>query len=288
MENEKIQSVPAGTVVVGVDGSSSSDSALRWAVDQASAEHRTLTLAYAEPSADTSDGPTIMERARDSVGRWAPALAVHELVVFADPRELMLDLSAHAALIVVGSRGRGPVRSLLLGSVGVAVIRHASCPVVVVRPGNPGLVRHGVLVGIDGSERSAAILEFAFRQASLHRLPLTVMHAFVDPIVNRAGAGLPGPVVVEVRAEDIERERLMLAEALAGMQEKYPDVRSRSELAHGMPSECLLAEASRMNLLVVGSHAGGTASELIFGSVALTVVEHATCPVAVLPVGPRA
>ena len=57
-------------------------------------------------------------------------------------------------MVVLGSRGRGPMRTLLLRSVGVAVTKHAECPVVVVRPGNRGLVRNGVLVGADGSEHS--------------------------------------------------------------------------------------------------------------------------------------
>ncbi len=288
MQVKQSHGVPAGTVVVGVDGSSSSDTALRWAVDQASAEHRTLTLVYAEAPVGHGDGSKILEHARDDVARRAPALAVHELMVVADPRELLLKLSADAALLVVGSRGRGPVRSLLLGSVGVAVTRHASCPVVVVRPGNPGLVRHGVLVGVDGSDRSQSTLEFACRQASLHRLPLTVLHTFIDPILVGTGASGVGVPVLDVRADDIERERLLLAETLAGMQEKYPDVQMRSELARGLPGECLLAKAPRMNLVVVGGHAGGTAAALLFGSVALVVVEHASCPVAVVPVDPGA
>ena len=177
------------------------------------------------------------------------------------------------------------MRSLLLGSVGVALTRHASCPVVVVRPGNPGLVRHGVLVDVDGSERSRGALEFAFRHASLRGLPLTVLHTFVDSIVDGAAADVPVPLMADVRVDDLEQERLLLAESMSGMQEKYPDVRVRTELARGLPAGCLLEKATRMNLVVVGSHVGGPASEVLFGSVAVNVVEHASCPVAVVPVG---
>lgn len=285
MDAIKSHGVPAGTVVVGVDGSSSAHTALGWAIDQAVAEKRPLTLVHAEASAAGLDSPSVLAQARAEVAAKAAGLDVHELLIVADPREALLQLSREAALVVVGSRGRGPLRSLLLGSVGVAVTRHASCPVVVVRPGNQGLVRHGVLVGVDGSEASRVVLEFAFRQASLRGLPLTVLHTFVDSFAYDATAGVAVPVMADLALSDLEEERLLLAEALGGMQEKYPDVRMHKELVRGLPAERLLQGASRMNLVVVGSHPGASAvSDLLRGSVAMTVVEHATCPVALVPV----
>ena len=63
-------------------------------------------------------------------------------------------------------------------------------------------------------------------------------------------------------------------------------MRVSTELARGLPAELLLQEATRMNLVVVGSHVGGgAASQLLRGSVSMTVVEHATCPVALVPLG---
>ena len=287
MEAIRSHAVPAGTVVVGVDGSASSRTALCWAADQAITERRPLTLVCAVSSLDDGDGQSVLARARLEVSSQSAELEVHELLIVADPREALLQLSRQAALVVVGSHGRGPVRSLLLGSVGVAVSRHASCPVVVVRPGHPGLVRHGVLVGIDGSETSLGVLEFAFRQASFRGLPLTVIHTFVDSIVNDATSGVAVPFPADVRLSDLEEERLLLAESMSGMQEKYPDVRVRTELARGLPGDRLLQEA-RMNLVVVGHYGGGGAAHVLRSSVATTVVEHATCPVAVVPVGERA
>ncbi len=287
MEAINTHSVPPGTVVVGVDGSPSAHTALRWAIDQAVAEKRPLTLVFAEPSSEGGEGQSILTEASAEVSRRAPAVEVHQVLVVADPREVLLQLSRQASLVVLGSRGRGPVRRLLLGSVGVAVTRHAACSVVVVRPGNVGLVRHGVLVGVDGSETSRGVLEFAFHHASLHGLALTVLHTFVDSIVYGSTDGVAVPFLVNARANDLEEERLLLAESMSGMQEKYPDVRVRTELARGLPAERLLQEDTRMNLIVVGSHVSGSASELLHGSVAMTVVEHATCPVALVPVDER-
>ena len=202
------------------------------------------------------------------------------IVRVTDPRDLLLDVSRHATTVVLGSHGRGPVRSLLLGSVGVAVTRHAECPVVVLRPRNGGLVRRGVLVGVDGSERSRAPLEFAFRQASQRGLPLTVVHAFQPVLAPVVDAYPVGPVIVQ----DVEEQRLLLAETMSGMREKFPDVPVCTELAHGNAGDCLARMSYRMNLLVVGAH-HGAGPAIQFGSVAASVLERASCAVAVVPIG---
>ena len=68
------------------------------------------------------------------------------------------------------------------------------------------------------------------------------------------------------------------------MAEKFPDVRVRTEVARGLADACLVWMAERMDMVVVGSHHGGPGSELLVGSVTSSVVEHATCAVAVVPV----
>ncbi len=225
------------------------------------------------------EGHRVLESARALVERKAPELGVHEVFRVDDPREVLIELSEDAELVVIGSRGRGRVRSLLLGSVGVAVVRHAACPVVVHRPQNQGAVRNGVVVGADGSEDSRAVLEFAYRHASLHHLPLTVLHCFWDV----QAAATSAAYIVNDTAEDLEAERLLLAESIAGMSQKYPDVNVHTELARGLPQEALVAVGERMNLIVVGAHRTGRLSRMLFGSVGVAVVEHAKAPVAVVP-----
>ena len=291
--------VPAGTVVVGVDGSKSADQALDWAIEQAELERRPLTLVHALGPLGTSgtawldqagvnqrdivdamrnEGHVLLDAARGRVFAKAPQVVVHEVLRLVDPREALLDLSHDAAMIVLGSRGRGPVRSLVLGSVSVGVSRHAACPVVILRPRNVGVVRRGVLVGADGTERSHASLEFAYRQASLRRLPLTVMHCFWDAQGATAGAH-----VIPDDAEGYDDQRLLLAESVSGMAEKFPDVHVRTELARGLADDCLVRASGQMDLVVVGFHHAGAVSGLVYGSVASTVLEHASCIVAVIP-----
>ena len=270
--------IPPGTVVVGLDGSPSSEQALEWAIDHAGREHLQLTLAHGldpagsvwmEPEgadhravlgALQDDALAMLKRSRERVAEVAPYQTVHQALWMSDARVTLLDLAERAAAVVVGSRGGGPVSTLLLGSVGVAVSRHAPCPVVVIRPSNPGLVRHGVLVGADASERSRPVLEFAYRQASLRDLPLTVVHSGRD---DQAG--------------------IELAEAVAGLAEKFPEVRSTTRLVPDSPADVLARESRRMDLVVVGAHHRSTAGTILHGSVTDAVVEHAECPVAVVP-----
>jgi nucleotide-binding universal stress UspA family protein len=231
--------IPAGTIVVGLDGSPSADRALDWAIDHARRERRQLTLVHGlEPMHERAEALAMLDRARLHCLEVAPDLAVHVALWMADPRVALLDLGHSAATVVVGSHGRGPVSSVLLGSVGLSVTRHAPCPVVVVRPQHPGAVRNGVLVAAD--ERSRPVVEFAYRQASLRDLPLTI-----------------------VRTTDDERA---VAEAVAGLAEKFPEVRSRTAAGD------LTAGSRHLDLLVVGPGEGG-------------VVNHAECPVAVVPIG---
>jgi len=288
--------IVAGTIVVGVDSSDSSMRALSWAVEQAEVEHRALTLVHAVGAVTPAytdlatvypeearialhdDGRKVLSVARSAIERIAPDLEVHEVFRLEDPRSVLLEMSRHAAMVVLGSRGRGKIRSLLLGSVGVALVKHAQCPVVVHRPANPGVVRNGIVVGADGSEESLAVLEFAYREASLRDLPLTVVHCFSDLM-----SGISAPVAVGPVPVDLESERLLLAESMAGMTEKFPEVNVRTSLARGLPQEVLVGLGERMNLIVVGAHQASRVSRMLFGSVSVAVVEHASCPVAVVP-----
>jgi len=265
MENTRI---PPGTIVVGIDGSPSADRALAWAIEVAAHEHRPLTLAFGQDlDVLRDDGVAVLAAARARVAERAPELSVHEAVRETDPVTTLLRLAEDAALVVVGSRGRGPARRLLLGSVSAVVSKHAPCPVVVVRPGHPGLVRHGVVVAADGGLDSRATVEFGYRMASLHEMPLTVLACPSNPT--------PGATEDDLR--------LWATEPLSGLAEKYPDVRLTLEIVRRAAADRLVHASERMDLVVVGAH-GGRVSALIEGSVPRAVVERAACPVAVVPV----
>jgi len=287
----------AGTIVVGIDGSSQSKQALVWAVEQAVADRRALTLVHAvppttpawlDPAGSTpreahelslrDKGQDVLDRARVEVQRLDPDATVYDACRIEDPREALVELSETASMIVLGSRGRGHMKSLLLGSTAVAVVRHAHCPVIVHRPMAPSSARHGIAVGADATEDSLPVLEFAFQQAAIRQQPLTVVHSFwyfQQPSTVEE--------VIADPADAMSQQRLALAESIAGFAEKYPDVTLDTEIDQGMPERHLLRLAEQKNLLVVGAHHGTRGQQFMFGSVSVWLVEHATCPVAVIP-----
>jgi nucleotide-binding universal stress UspA family protein len=290
--------VPAGTIVVGIDGSPSSDEAFAWAVDQAALEQRPLTIVHtAEPMSVAGGGfmvpavgidyAVLMEESRAAARELLssstaqalashPGLVVHEVLTDSDTRSTLLDLGRAAAMIVVGSRGRGPVASLLLGSISVSVSKHASCPVVVHRPTSTDNPRYGVLVGVDGTETSLPAIDFAYRMASWRRLPLTVLHSYLDP-------SLVAPRQTEPGTPEASSEQALVAESLAGMQEKFPDVQVQVRLSRGFADQHLILASRSYDLLVIGHHPLTALEDIVHRSVAPTVVEHAHGPVVVVP-----
>jgi nucleotide-binding universal stress UspA family protein len=137
------------TIVVGVDDSESSHRALRWAVREASRRQARLSIITAwtwdavegtpMAMADPEAMHDIAEHAQDDAVEKAlaegptPPEVLRE-VVQAPAAEALIEASRSAELVVVGTHGRGPVKSFLLGSVSLSVIRHSGCPVVVMPP----------------------------------------------------------------------------------------------------------------------------------------------------------
>lgn len=274
--------VPSGSIVVGVDGSDHSERALSWAVAQANATRRNLAVVHC---ASHSEPAGVLTDAARFVGLLDEDLAMSVHRIEDDPRDALVDLSRHASLLVLGSRGRGAVRSVLLGSVSASVARAARCPVVVCRPADEqtektsdGHRRTRVVVGADGSVESAPVLEFAFEQASLHGLPLTVMHCFWDVIAATSGRGTVAP-----GADGLDDLRLLLAESVAGLAEKYPDVEVTRELTRGLVDDCLAGRSTDAALLVVGRSDSNVLNRFLYSSCALAVLERADTTVAVVP-----
>lgn len=144
-----------GPVLVGVDGRRDSEAAVEFAFDEAALRGVDLVAVMAFDSwarqgfarrpisFDVTEAQEEHAVISEQLAGWAekyPDVRVHEHVFRGRPAECLLGYAGHAPLaqqpqlIVVGSRGRGGLTGLLLGSTSHAVIAHATCPVVVVRP----------------------------------------------------------------------------------------------------------------------------------------------------------
>jgi nucleotide-binding universal stress UspA family protein len=268
-----------GSIVVAVDGSDHGQRALRWAACQAALEHRRLLVVGVGDGASAA-----VTEASGAALALHPDLTLLPHVATGDVRSVLIECSASAAMLVLGSRGLGPVRSILLGSVSAAVSAHASCPVVICRPAadqEPRGSGSGIVVGADGTPESRPVLEFAYRQAQLRGLPLTVLHSFFDAAAAvaeyRRARGL------EPEMPELEDLRAGLSESVAGLAEDYPDVPVTFSLRHGLADEALTRRSSAWDLIVVGRHAMTSLDRLVSGSVATAVLERARSVVAVVP-----
>lgn len=291
--------IRTGSIVVAVDGSSPGDQAVAWAAEEARLTGRPLSIVYVERVMSSQergwlaqvgipltqiareireDSHQLLQSAHAAATAADADVDADTVLRVGDPREVLLELADHASMIVLGSRGHGPVSSLLLGSVSVAVSRHASCPVVVIRPRHDAAHLRGVLVGIRGTAESTTTLEAAFREASFRGWPLTVVHCQWEALSAPGGWRVAGP---DDPFYDVARIRV--AEVLAGLREKFPDVRVEVEIFAGHADQCVADLSREHDLTVIGRHAR-TLLERV-GSLPMTtaVLEHACGPVLVVP-----
>ncbi|MET9022756.1 universal stress protein [Actinopolymorpha sp. NPDC004070] len=275
-------------VVVGVDGTAESRLALQWAIEEARNRMLPLRIVVShelpapmrgidelDTEAETADVDAAVTIARDQLDPDQ----VSRAVVADRPAPAILGEAedAGAELIVVGSRARSTVASVVLGSVGSAVAHHARCPVIVARASkehSPAGPR--VIVGVDGSECSERAVEFAFEEAAGRSLPLVAIHCW----------RLEHPDEAQWDADAFSRRRdehmVWLAESLAGFRSKYPDVAVTTSVLEGRAA-VLLSESSRgAELVVVGSRGRGGLERMLLGSVAESLLHHAHCSVAVV------
>ncbi|WP_406209363.1 universal stress protein [Kitasatospora sp. NBC_01560] len=267
------------SIAVGVDPSEPSRAAVNWAADEAALRHADLRLVHARYGTADPGEAQLLDEEWARVAERHPDLTVAAELVDGPPREALTGAAKGAVLLVVGNRGSGGFTELLVGSTSLYVAAHAPCPVVVVHhgPAPDG----GVVVGLEGSDAEGPVLAHAFQTARLHSLPLTVIHAFSSPLV--LGPGHEVPPVYEEGHVAAEHERLV-AEVLAGRRERFPDVAVTTSVVHSGAAKELVAASAAHRLVVVGRHGEPSGPLGRLGSTSRAVIQHAHCPVVVVPV----
>lgn len=179
-----MNAVMGSAVVVGLDRSDLGRAAVEYAAELASRRRLPLLLVHTFESTDYVVTPSVgwaadvesmlrksaqhlVDDTVEVLGAVYPELKVGQMVELGDPVETLLEQSRTAHTIVLGSRGAGGFADLVVGSTTLHVAAQASCPVIAVPnlPDGEASSRRGVLVGVDGSDLSAAAIAYAFEAA---------------------------------------------------------------------------------------------------------------------------
>ena len=139
----------------------------------------------------------------------------------------------------------------------------------------------GIIVGVDGSGHSQRALEWAMREAALRHAPLTILT--VHPaIVGYFGSMLTTPADLELTEQTQAAVKVEADRVLAELSGSHPEsVTVRA--VHGFPVEELVSASEDADIVVLGSRGVGGFTRMLMGSTAGQVVQHAHCPVLIIP-----
>jgi nucleotide-binding universal stress UspA family protein len=280
-----------GSIVVGVDESAGAAEALRWAAREGELRGWAVTAVMCWGYLDQHHGtrPHVFEAGYTAVDAQAAArmivmrvlgeggAAIERRTVNDVPARGLLDASVGADLLVLGARGLGPFRALLLGSVSQHCLHQATVPVAIVRA-TPE--RHAgrprVVVGVDGSVTAQRALKWAVEEARVRHAVLEVVHAWNPPALAAPTVGLDETVFDDAA-------QAIVAEALDQVDTSGLPDPVRRVIKPGTGAQVLVEQAADADLVVVGSRGLGGFKGLLLGSVSQQVAHHAACPVVVLP-----
>lgn len=288
----------SGPILVAVDGSTPSEAALWWAYRHSVSSGRTLRvmLVHGHPenlygiphepvwpwpvvmTADTADLAKSAKNLEELVSTTLGEDAKFEVVVrFGDAANAILEevVDCDASMLVMGRRGLGGFKSLLLGSVSDQCAGHSKCPVVIT-PADASDYTGPIVVGIDGSEGSNEAVEWAADLAASTNQSLLLTTCWDLSPQAYAYESLTKELENAV-AQDVDSAKQLVAAKAASVAVETAILRGNTarELTE-------LAKARKASLLVVGSRGYGGFRSLVLGSVARQTLHHSSTPVVVV------
>ncbi|TWD84660.1 nucleotide-binding universal stress UspA family protein [Kribbella amoyensis] len=203
------------------------------------------------------------------------------------PAATLNELAEHAHMLVVGRRGMGQFKRLLIGSTSEAAATRASAPVVVV-PDHWRPAQHAgpILVAVAGDfGKDRAAIDFAVGAALAHHVAVRMIHVWDLPAIYSWDA----MTVAGVDEEWARSARRRASAFVEKWQAENPAVVLETEVRRGHPVDGIITAASDVDaqLLVVGGRRHAQVTTALLGSVARGVLHHATCPVAVVHAPPE-
>lgn len=289
-------------IVVGVDGSESGMQALAWAAREGELHDLPVTAVLAwdmlpqhhsrasqkfNPHYSEADALAALAIYVEKAVGPLRAATVQRRALCDLPAQALLEASAAASLLVVGARGFGGFRGLLLGSVGQQCLHHATCPVAIFRcddATSDGGAAERIVVGIDGSETAHRALQWAVDEARVREASLEAVHVWELPYLGGFPnlASVVDPTAFEVAARRVLDAAVDSVDA-SGLARPVERTLTVDGAAAG-----ILGAAKGADLLVVGSRGHGGFTGLLLGSVGQHVAHHAACPVVIVPPETRA
>lgn len=289
----------ARPVLAATDGSPLSLAAVHWAAAEAVRRGTALRLVHVWPRPVgiylerlQAEGDALLARVREEVVGRYPGLPVESALLGAAAVDGLVDAAADGELLVLGTRGVGGFKGLLVGSVSLAVAGRSPIPVVVLRPGLDGTTpatdaevgdadRAGdVVVGVGPGDTAEEVLEFAFSRADQRGSRLVAVHAWNLP----AMWATPGTIVPPIDSGVLESAaREHLVETLRPWQDKFPQVQVVVRTDGAGPAKALVDASDGAELLVIGRRIRRHTAGGHLGFAAHAALHHAQAPVAVVP-----
>jgi nucleotide-binding universal stress UspA family protein len=226
-----------------------------------------------------------VQEARERLAR--PGLTVEAVVLRGRPATAIVGRARdmHADVVVVGSRGHGTIESMLLGSVSAEVVDRAPAPVLVAR----GRGIEQLVLGWDGSScatRAADLLSL-WPIFTGSRVRVVSVADFEVPWIGFPEAGSPEVMPMYLEAADASRRRHdELAREMTEQLQASGFMAEADRRDGDAATEILAAaNASKADLIVIGTHGRTGLKRLVLGSVARNVLQHAKCSVLVVREG---
>ena len=284
-------------IVVGLDGSDGSRSAMRWAATHAERfgpiqpvvawRYPWWLVPNPFPAAPSPPPAEQFQRraehqARAEIASLGIDHVAEPIVCQAAAGPALVTLGARANLIAVGTRGRDAVRGTLLGSTGMHLVANATAPAVIVPRHLRMTPNHGrVVVGVDGSSNSILALRWAI-QNTPDDVQLLAVTSYLDPVDL---AVRPDGMAVDLGAADADRVlRQSIEAARDGLGSTSHHVTPR--VLCGEAREVLRDAADDASLLVVGTRGHRGVAHLILGSTTDALVRNPHIPTVVVPLLP--
>ncbi len=279
-----------GSIVVGVETSGASMTALDWAVSQAQQTRSPIHLLHgfspdrpdwafgmgADQDHFSRSGERVLNRARNRIQLRDRMIQVTTGITSSYPAAAMVRASSLAGLIVVGAHGDSLLRVSSIGETAHQVAGHASCPVVVVRnPRDGDNAFHRITVGIDHSDQSARALDWAFKQAELSGSEVYALHAWQPRDAHDPNLGSADWDTYARRTREFVEHRIAAESA------NHPGVKVHTEVVQANATRTLVDESETSDVVVLGTRGDGGFEGLHLGRVARDLLSHANCPVVV-------